>query len=289
MSHRQPDILAAAALLALLGPGCGAVPGEEAGPGETPELAEAPLSVVPRLELKGVNGRQATVAVEELLLHVAEVRLTSTDEEDGGEELVSAPLWVRFTREGGEEVHGAAAIEVPPGDYAVSVALAPAERTRRTAGELHGASVVVRGVCLAFESGIDEPGSQDGPPSFNPGYQDNNPVPMPARPKAQPTGGRLIRIPFTFATASSLSVDLGTYVELRAGAADLTVSLDVARWMAEAVHPIVAEAATAPDHKEGKPVDLRFGEESQDPRAEAFRRALEQSMAGALSAELAEI
>ncbi len=140
---------------------------------------------------------------------------------------------------------------------------------------------------MRFPTGT--PGDEDAQPSFTPGYRDNNPVPMPARPKAQPTGGRLIRIPFTFATASSLSVDLGTYVELRAGAADLTVSLDVARWMEDAVHPIVAEAAAAPDHAAGKPVDLRFGEESTDPRAEAFRRALEQSMAGALSAELEEI
>ena len=251
-------------------------------------MAEGELAVVPQIELADVNATATTVVVEELLLHVDGVRLESRAG-DPGADRVSEPMWVHFQRGLGAEVHGVEPVVVPAGEYGVSVALAPASRMTRTHGRLYEASVVVRGVCLAYAGDRNDAEEQaSSRPSFDPGQWENNPVPMPARPQARPTGGRLLRIPFTFSSATSLSVDLASVVSLRHDGKDLAVRLDVGRWMEEAVHPIVTEGATAPDHTEGTPVSLQFAEDSTDPQAEVLRRALETSMAGSFTAATEE-
>lgn len=290
MSNRRYAYLPAGlacACLALSGCGDGllGVPSGEAP--AIPVTTGGELRVVPQLELEGVNGTASPVVVEELLLHVAEVRLRPLSEAPDVE-LASAPLWIHFRRGQAVEVRGAAPLVVPAGDYAVSVDLAPASRATRTHGQLYESSVVVRGVCLAYQGGQTDDEQAGGQPSFDPGQWENNPVPMPARPKAVPTGGRVVRIPFSFSSDSSLSVALSSPVHLRHDGGDLAVRLDVARWMEDAIHPIVTEVASAPDHTRGTPVTLDLAEDSADPREAVFRRALETSMAGAFSADAEE-
>ena len=275
-------LVIAAACLALAACG-GPTHGPAAGAGSaTVEASGAALTVTPRLKLQGVDRQLGSVVVEELLLHVSEVRLSGATE---ASDVASQPMWVHYRRDTGAEVHGVEPVEVAAGDYAVSVTLAPSSHRSRTAGVLHQASIVVRGVCLLFETEDDEPEGSER--AFSPGGQRaDNPVPMPARPKAKPLGGRVVRVPFSFSSDSVLAVGLGEAVSLRTQGAELAVTLAVDRWMDDAIHPIIAEAASRPGRIEGSPVTLELEEDAADPRMAAIRDALEASIAGSLSAEL---
>jgi hypothetical protein len=264
---------------------CGAPEGDvDPSQDAAPVVSSALVEVTPTLRLEGVGRQVGSVVVEELFLHVSEVRLAPADSRLT--DASSTPMWAHYTRDSELEINGLEPILVRPGEYSVGLTLSPsAAHATRTPGALNTAALVARGVCLLFDisDGDATPGR-----AYDDGRSNNNPVPMPARPTAKPTIGKIVRVPFVLSLDSVMSVTLRETVSLNADGIEVAVTLDVGRWMEEAVHPIVAEIAAQTELKAGAAVDLRLSAEEGDPRAEAFREALEASVAGALSARLNE-
>jgi len=265
------------------------------------EVASGDLvSVTPSVELIGLgeDGELGTVYVDDLLLNVEEIRLRPADAAQGEpvREYVADPIWIQFHHETGAVVRGRKPMQVPEGRYHVSLTLAPSRFQKRTAGELNEASVVVRGACIVVEQVEDEETAQGPrfPGGRNPGFQSNNPVPMPARPdEGEGRGGshadmrtRLIQVPFSVKTGASITVDVAEPLDLRGvNAGDLHVRMDVPAWVEQAIQPMVSEAVRAHDASPERVVELDFaGDAEEDPMADIIAEILGKSMEGALSA-----
>ena len=309
MSVRNLLITGAAALsaLALVAGGCGA--GSDPAPkAETPDVqtGQAELvTVTPTVELTGLgaDGELGSVYVDDLLLHVCEIRLTPADAPEGADvwEYVAEPIWIEFSHETGAVARGLAPLDVPAGKYHVSLTLAPSLYQKRTAGELNDASVVLRGTCIVVEHIEEDEGGPQGPRipgARSPGFQSNNPVPMPAKPGEGPQAShaasdtemraRLLQVPFAVKTAASISIDVAEPLDLSGtvGAGALTVRMDVPAWVEAAIHPMVAEVVRAHSDVPDRVVELDFaGEGQEDPMAEILAEIIGKSMADSLSAD----
>ncbi len=294
--------------LAVTAGGCGGGGGDTT-PGVTtpqPETAKAELvTVTPTVELTGLgaDGELGSVYVDDLLLHVSEIRLTPADVPEGvdARDYVAEPIWIEFTHEAGAVARGLAPLEVPAGRYLVSLNLAPSRYQKRTAGELNEASVVVRGTCIVLEQVDEEGNSPQGPRipgGRSPSFQSNNPVPMPAKP-GEADGAhasnaemrtRLLQVPFAVKTAASISIDVAEPLDLHHGNdGALTVRMDVPAWVEAAIHPMVAEVVRTHSSVADQVVELDFaGDAQEDPMAEILAEIIGKSMADSLSAEAEE-
>ncbi len=282
--------------------GCGGEDTVGRTTGVVTEEASADLvSVTPTVELIGLgdDGELGTVYVDDLLLHVEEIRLRPADAAQGDpvREYVAEPIWIEFHHETGAVVRGREPMQVPAGRYHVSLTLAPSRFQKRTAGELNEASVVVRGACIVVEQVEDEERAQGPrfPGGRNPGFQSNNPVPMPARPdEGEGDSGshadmltRLIQVPFSVKTAASITVDVAEPLDLRGvDHGDLHVRMDVPAWVEQAIQPMVSEAVRRHDASPERVVEIDFaGDAEEDPMADIIAEILGKSMEGVLSAQ----
>lgn len=313
MSVRNLLLTGAAALtaLALVAGGCGDVSGDSQGSaGDLIEASTAELvTVTPTIELTGLgaDGELGSVYIDDLLLHVSEIRLTPTDPPPGVEvqEYVAEPIWIEFSHDSGALARGLAPIDVPAGQYHVSLNLAPSHYQKRTAGELNEASVVVRGTCIVVEQieGEDGPQGPQIPGGRSPGFQSNNPVPMPAKPGEDPgtppkgpsssraaMSTRLHQVPFAVKTAASISIDVAEPLDLRPGQdGALTVRMDVPAWVEAAIHPMIAEVVRTHSEVPDRVVELDFaGDAQEDPMAEILAEIIGRSIADSLSAQAGE-
>lgn len=305
MSVRNVLIMGAAALSALaVAGGCG---GQAQDAPKTAEPADVQtalselVTVTPTVELIGLgeDGELGTVYVDDLLLHVAEIRLTPVAAPGAPvREYVAEPIWVEFNHESGAMSRGLAPLDVPAGQYRVSLTLAPSRYQKRTAGELNEASVVVRGTCIVVEQVEEEEGPQGPaiPGARSPGFQSNNPVPMPAKPGEGPDASRadmrtrLLHVPFAVKTAAAITIDVAEPLDLTATSGGaLTVRMDVPAWVEAAIHPMVAEVVRAHSDVSERLVELDFaGDGQEDPMAEILAEIIGKSMVGSLSAEAQE-
>jgi hypothetical protein len=291
--------------LALSASGCGEEAGtvaDGASPAEVDTVEADLVTVTPTVELTGLGegGALGSVYVDDLLMHVSEIRLipVGADPLAGPvREYLAEPIWIAYNHEDGATARGLAPIEVPAGEYKVSLTLAPSRYLRRTAGELNEASVVVRGTCIVVEQIEEEDGPSGSriPGARNPGFQSNNPVPMPAkpgeggpRPSHADMRTRLLQVPFSVKTAASITINVAETLDLTQGlAASLTIRLDVPAWVEGAIHPMVAQVVRNHRNLADRIVELDFASDDAegDPMAEILAEILEKSLEGALSAE----